>query len=151
MARQQPTPTDSELQILSILWDLGPGTPGAPGTPGIPGAPNTPGTPGIPGTVRQIHAEIIKHRPVGYTTVLKLLQIMLDKGLVLRDESERSHVYRPAAPRSRTQRRLARDLIDAAFSGSAKSLVIEALGARRPSNEELADIRKLLDELEGDG
>ena len=136
MARKQPTPTESELQILSILWDLD---------------SSTPGTPGTPGTVRQIHAEIIKHRSVGYTTVLKLLQIMLDKGLVLRDESERSHVYRPAAPQARTQRRLARDLIDAAFSGSAKSLVIEALGARRPSNEELADIRKLLDELEGDG
>jgi BlaI family transcriptional regulator, penicillinase repressor len=132
MARQRPAPTESELQILSILWDP------------------DPHTPGTPGTVRQVHAEIIKHRPVGYTTVLKLLQIMMDKGLVVRDESERSHVYRPAMPRSRTQRRLTRDLIDAAFNGSSKSLVVEALGARRPSAQELADIRKLLDELEGE-
>ncbi len=139
MARQPITPTDSELQILSILWDLDP----APGS-------SHGSSHGLPtGTVRQVHAEITKHRPVGYTTVLKLLQIMLDKGLVLRDESERSHVYRPAVPRAKTQRRLTRDFIDTAFSGSAKSLVIEALGARRPSAEELADIRRLLDEMEG--
>jgi BlaI family transcriptional regulator, penicillinase repressor len=129
MARPQPAPTDSELQILSILWDLA--------------VDDRPGC-----TVRQVHAEVVRHRRVGYTTVLKLLQIMLDKGLVLRDESERSHVYRPAVPRAKTQRRLARDLIDTAFSGSSKNLVIEALGARRPSTEELADIRNLLDELE---
>lgn len=124
MPETRPTPTDSELQILAVLWDLG------------------------PCTVRQVHAEISGRRDVGYTTVLKLMQIMLDKGLLLRDDSERSHVYRPAAPRSKTQRRLARDLIDAAFSGSSKSLVIEALGARRPSAEELADLRQLIDDME---
>lgn len=126
MAEAKPTPTDSELQILAVLWDRG------------------------PCTVRQVHAEISGRRDVGYTTVLKLMQIMLEKGLVLRDDSERSHVYRFASPRAKTQRRLARDLIDAAFSGSTKNLVIEALGARRPSAEELADIRKLIDEMEGD-
>lgn len=125
MAPKDPVPTESELQILSVLWELG------------------------PATVRQVHSAIVKQRDVGYTTVLKLMQIMLDKGLLLRDEAARSHVYRPAVARSRTQRRLARNLIDAAFSGSSKTLVIEALGARRPSAEELADIRKLLDDMEG--
>ena len=124
MAEAKPTPTDSELQILAVLWDQG------------------------ACTVRQVYAEISGRRDVGYTTVLKLMQIMLEKGLVLRDDSERSHVYRPAAPRARTQRRLARDLIDAAFSGSTKNLVIEALGARRPSAGELADLRKLIDDME---
>lgn len=126
MARHTPPmPTESELQILSVLWDRG------------------------PSTVRQVHGMVIKHRRVGYTTVLKLLQIMLGKGLVARDETERSHVYRTSAPRSKTRRRLARALIDTAFSGSAKTLVIEALGTRRPSADELAEIRKMLDELEG--
>ena len=119
------TPTDSEVEILSVLWDNG------------------------PSTVRQVYVEIAERRGVGYTTVLKLMQIMLDKGLLLRDESQRSHVYRPAMPRSQTQRRLARDLIDAAFGGSSKRLVIEALGACRPSDEELAELRKLIDEMEG--
>lgn len=124
MAETKPTPTDSELQILAVLWDQG------------------------PCTVRRVHAEVSARRDVGYTTVLKLMQIMLEKGLLLRDDRERSHVYRPAAPRAKTQRRLARDLIDAAFSGSSKNLVIEALGARRPSAEELADLRKLIDDME---
>lgn len=124
MAETKPTPTDSELQILTVLWDQG------------------------PCTVRQVYVEISARRDVGYTTVLKLMQIMLEKGLLLRDDSERTHVYRPAAPRAKTQRRLARDLIDTAFSGSTKNLVIEALGARRPSAEELADLRKLIDDME---
>jgi len=125
MPEPVPSPTDSELQILAYLWENG------------------------PCTVRQVHVEAVGERGVGYTTTLKLMQIMWDKGLLLRDESQRSHIYRAAAAQTKTQRRLARDLIDSAFSGSTKSLVIEALGASRPKPEELAEIRKLLDELEG--
>lgn len=83
---------------------------------------------------------------MGYTTVLKLLQIMIEKGLVLRDESERTHVYRARLSEQQTQRQLVRDLLDRAFDGSAATLVMQALATKRASREELDEIRRLLDE-----
>jgi predicted transcriptional regulator len=120
--RDLPRPTDAELQILRVLWRQG------------------------PCTVRQVHEAL--ERPAGYTTVLKLLQIMTDKGLVRRDESERSHVYRASLSEGRTQRQLVKDLLDRAFGGSAGQLVMQALGAAKADPDELAQIRQLLDELE---
>jgi len=87
----------------------------------------------------------------GYTSVLKLMQIMTDKGLLLRDERERTHVYRPAQPESQTQRKLAADLINKAFGGSARKLIVAALSSKRASAAELEEIRKLLDGMKGDG
>jgi predicted transcriptional regulator len=120
--RELPRPTDGELEILRVLWRRG------------------------PSTVRQVHEAL--GRPAGYTTVLKLLQIMTAKGLVRRDESERTHVYRASLSEGRTQRQLVKDLLDRAFGGSARQLVLQALGGGQASPEELAQIRQLLDELE---
>jgi predicted transcriptional regulator len=125
-ANQTPLPTDAELAILRALWDLG------------------------PSTVREVYDAIAAERDVGYTTVLKILQIMFEKGLVARDDSSRSHVYRAAVPRERTQKRLVTDLLDRAFEGSPASLVVQALSSRRASAEELEAIRTLLDRLEED-
>ena len=121
-----PLPTDAELAILATLWDLG------------------------PSTVRDVHDAMASDRDVGYTTVLKMLQIMFEKGLVTRDDSARSHVYRAAIPRERTQKRLVTDLLDRAFDGSSASLVLQALSSRRASASELEEIRTLLDRLEED-
>ena len=120
-----PRPTDAELVILRALWKLG------------------------PSTVRRVHDELNKNQPTGYTTVLKILQIMTEKGLVSRDEAARAHVYVARAPEAQTQRQLVRDLLDRAFGGSATKLVMHALSARKASREELAGIRRMLDELEG--
>jgi len=120
-----PRPTDAELMILRVLWDRG------------------------PSTVRQVHRAINAERPTRPTTTLKLMQIMTDKGLLLREESDRPHVYRPAFPREKTQRQLLRDLVEKAFYGSAGSLVLRALALRKPSAREREEIRKLLDEVEG--
>ena len=120
-----PAPTDGELAILQTLWALG------------------------PSTVRQVHEHL--GRDVAYTTILKLLQIMTEKGLVRRDDEARSHVYAAAQPAQATQRQLLRNLLDKAFAGSAAQLVLQALSARRASPEELAEIRKLLDEHEKKG
>ncbi len=98
--------------------------------------------------MREVHEAICRRKPTQYTTVLKLLQIMAEKGLVRRDEKGRAHVYEPRQPREQTQRQLAGDLLERAFGGSAKSLVMGALGARKASREELDEIRKLLDEYE---
>lgn len=98
--------------------------------------------------MRQVHDVVGERRGVGYTTVLKLLQIMTDKGLVERESAGRSHVYRAAAPREQTQTELVDDLVDRAFGGSASALVMRALGSRPASKAELAEIRKLLDALE---
>ncbi|HEY3118998.1 MAG TPA: BlaI/MecI/CopY family transcriptional regulator [Vicinamibacteria bacterium] len=122
-----PRPTAGELAILRVLWARG------------------------PSTVRDVHAELDRERPMGYTTVLKLLQIMTEKGLVTRDESARAHVYAPAVEESQTQRRLVRDLLDRAFGGSAAKLVMHALAGRKASRDEIASIRRLLDQLERDG
>jgi predicted transcriptional regulator len=121
-----PRPTDAELGLLRVLWQRG------------------------PSTVRQIHDVVAKVRPTGYTTVLKLLQIMTEKGLVRRDETDRTHVYEAGATEEQTQRQLVRDLVERAFGGSPARLVMQALAARRATPEELAEIRRLLDEREED-
>jgi predicted transcriptional regulator len=121
-----PRPTDAELTILRILWDRG------------------------PSTVRQVHEVLARERPTAYTTALKLLQIMTDKGLVLRDESDRTHVYQARASEDQTQRQLVRDLVDRAFGGSATKLVMQALTTRRATPEELGEIRRLLEQREGE-
>ncbi|NKB86669.1 MAG: BlaI/MecI/CopY family transcriptional regulator [Acidobacteria bacterium] len=119
-------PTDAELGILQVLWASG------------------------PCTVREVQDGLGGESVSGYTTVLKLMQIMHDKGLVERDESARAHVYSAAGSRDDTQRGLVGDLVDRAFSGSAETLVMRALESRRSSPEELERIRKLLDQLESD-
>jgi BlaI family penicillinase repressor len=124
MSMNLPRPTDAELEILTILWSRG------------------------PSTVREVHEVTAKGKPAQYTTILKLLQIMAEKGLVHRDEKERAHVYRAACPPERTQKQLASDLLKRAFNGSAVRLMQGALSDRRISKVELADLRKLLDEYE---
>ena len=119
-----PKPTDAELEILTVLWSRG------------------------PCTVREIHEVVVKRKPTQYTTVLKLLQIMAEKGLVRRNEEQRAHVYEAAGSRESTQKQLAGDLLRRAFNGSAARLVQGALSARKTSKAELDEIRKLLDEYE---
>ena len=119
-----PRPTAAELELLAVLWTRG------------------------PSTVRDVHETIAGRRPTQYTTVLKLLQIMAEKGLVERNEEARAHLYRASRPMEWTQRQLAGDLLERAFGGSAKSLVMGALSSRKTSKKELAEIRKLLDEYE---
>lgn len=119
-----PKPTDAELAILRVLWERG------------------------PSTVRDVTEALQVERGTGYTTALKLLQIMHDKGLVRRDDSQRTHVYSAVASEDVTQQQLIRDLLDRAFGGSARQLVLQALSSRKASPAELAEIRKLLDELE---
>jgi len=123
MPGSAPVPTNAELEILRLLWAKG------------------------PQTVRELHRSVRRQRDVGYTTVLKTLQVMTDKGLVTRDESARSHVYAAAVPEGTVKRRLVSDLLDRAFDGSAVGLVMQALSAKRASPEELRQIRELLDEL----
>jgi len=126
MGDKIPRPTDAELAILNVLWQRG------------------------ASTVREVHDALSATHDTGYTTVLKLLQIMTDKGLVVRDESQRAHVYVPRYSEQRTQRQLLGDLIDRAFRGSPAQLVMQALSATRASAEELTAIRQLLDQMEGD-
>src|SRR5262249_53741123 len=114
-----PRPTDAELVILRVLWERG------------------------DGTVRDVHEALIT-QGVGYTTVLKQLQIMTEKGLVDRNETQRAHVYTPRASEERTQRQLLRDLVDRAFGGSPARLVLQALAGRRSTAVELREIRALL-------
>lgn len=118
-------PTDAETEILAVLWERG------------------------PSTVRAVHEVLGPARGVGYTTVLKLLQIMADKGLVERDASQRSHVYAPAVAREDMQQRLVGDFIDRVFAGSTGQLVVRALSGKPTSAKEIAEIRRMLDELEG--
>ena len=124
MSRQPPRPTDAELEILTVLWSRG------------------------PSTVRQVHESINRRKPTQYSTVLKFMQIMSEKGLVRRDEKQRAHIYEAAQPREWTQQRLAGDLLQRAFGGSAKSLMVGALSARKASKQELAELRNLLDDYE---
>jgi BlaI family penicillinase repressor len=119
-----PRPTDAELEILTVLWSRG------------------------PCTVRDVVEVIAKRRPAQYTTILKLLQIMAEKRLVRRDEKERAHVYEASRPREWTQRQLAGDLLERAFGGSAAEMMVGALAARKASKKELAEIRRLLDQIE---
>jgi BlaI family penicillinase repressor len=124
MKKNTRRPTDAELTILQVLWDRG------------------------PSTVREVYKIISSEKNVGYTTVLKLMQIMTDKELVERDESCRPQLYRPRFPREQTERQLIKDLVDRAFGGSAKRLVMQALEAKKASPSELAQIEKLLNKLE---
>jgi predicted transcriptional regulator len=124
--RQAPRPTDAELAILAVLWERG------------------------PSTVRDVHDALSSTQATGYTTVLKMLQIMTDKGLVVRDESQRAHIYEASLSEQRTQRQLLTDLVDRAFGGSQTKLVMQALSGRKASADEISEIRALLDALEGE-
>ena len=119
-----PRPTEAELAILRVLWDCG------------------------PCTVRDVQEALERERGTGYTTALKLLQIMTEKGLVRRDDRQRTHVFEAVLPAEATQRQLVRDLVDRAFGGSAQQLVMQALSAKKASKADLAEIRQLLDALE---
>ena len=126
MRHRTNRPTDSELEILHVLWDSG------------------------PCTVRQVHEIVSQKRATGYTTILKLMQIMVEKKLVTRDESNRSHVYRARYRQEHTQSQLLADLIRRAFGGSANKLVMQALRANKISGDEIQEIRALLDDLDGE-
>lgn len=117
-------PTAAELEILGVLWQRG------------------------PSTVREVYNVLGKAKRTGYTTILKLMQIMAEKGLVSRNEDQRAHLYEAAAPREETQRQLVDDLVDRAFGGSALNLVMQALSTSKASAEDLDEIRRLLDEYE---
>src|SRR6266853_1993271 len=119
-------PTEGELAILRVLWEQG------------------------PLSVRDIQGVLNQSRATGYTTVLKLIQIMTEKGLVERDESQRPQIYRARYSQQHTQRQLVGDLLDRAFGGSVKTLVLQALASKRTSPAELAALEKLLDRFEGD-
>ena len=119
-------PTEVELQILRILWKQG------------------------PSTARQVHNCLTEDRETNYSTTVKMLSVMLDKRLVKRDDTLRPQVFRPSASQERTQQRMLKDLIQRAYDGSTGSLVLQALASQKASPEELAEIRRLLSELEGD-
>ena len=119
-----PKPTDAQLEILTVVWSLG------------------------PSTVRDVHEVINRRKPTQYSTVLKFMQIMTEKGLVRRDDTERAHVFEPAQSKEATQQQLAGDLLERAFNGSARSLMMGALSAKKASKKELAELRKLLDECQ---
>ena len=116
-------PTEVELQILRILWEQ------------------------APATARQIHNQLTEVRDTNYSTTVKMLSVMLEKNLVRRDETVRPQVFRPAAAQQRTQQRMLKDLIHKVYDGSAGSLVLHALASQKASPEELAEIRRVLDEL----
>ncbi len=126
MKKKLPKPTDAELILLSVLWRRG------------------------PSTVREVH-DSLPEAGTGYTTTLKILQKMAEKGLVTRDESQRSHVYSAARAAEQTQRQLLQDLARRAFEGSPARLVMQALSSEPASPEELTAIRQLLDDLEAKG
>ena len=125
MASKYIKPTESELEILQVLWVKG------------------------LATVREVHEELVKGKDIGYTTTLKLMQIMHEKGLVKRDESMRTHVYQPAVNKEKTQKHLLSKMIDSLFGGSSTQLVLQALGNGngKASAEEIEQIQTLLDNL----
>jgi len=118
-----PLPTEAELTILNVLWTIG------------------------SATVREVY-DALSEKQIGYTTVLKQMQVMADKGLLERSERFRSHVYSPRFPREQTQQQLAGSLLQRAFNGSAKNLVFGALSSKKVSSTELAEIRQMLDSFE---
>ena len=124
MPKPPPKPTDAELEILHVLWQHG------------------------PATVRLVNEELGQRREIGYTTTLKIMQLMLEKGLVQRDDEGRSHIYRAAVREQDTQGLLLDRFVEATFGGSALKLVLQALGHRRTSADELAQIRRLLNDIE---
>jgi predicted transcriptional regulator len=121
MMRMRIRPTDAELAILQVLWNRG------------------------PSTVRQVHEILSSERDTGYTTTLKLMQIMAEKGLVTRDESERTHIYAARFGRDEIQRQLVSDLLDRVFGGSAAALVMQALRAQPASSAEMATIQRMIE------
>lgn len=116
-------PTESELEILQVLWEK------------------------KTATVREVHEELLKTKEAGYTTTLKLMQIMHEKGLVLRDDSIKTHIYQPAVTREKTQKHLLGKMIDNLFGGSPTQLVIQALGNHQTTKEELEELERLIDQL----
>jgi predicted transcriptional regulator len=126
MGRHLPRPTEAELEILRVLWERG------------------------PATVRQVHEALASSRDTGYTTTLKLMQIMAEKGLVSRDESARTHIYQARVSQEHTQKQLLNDLVDRVFGGSAAALVLRALSTRPTSDAELQQIRELIDDARED-
>ena len=116
-------PTESELEILKILWNK------------------------EKATVREVHEELSKNKDSGYTTTLKLLQIMFEKGLVTRDDSNKTHIYQPAVTRQKTQKQFLDKMINTLFAGSSTQLVLQALGSQKASKDELEEIQKYLDNL----
>ena len=124
MTRSPQKPTASELEILRVLWARG------------------------PSTVREVHAALSEKKSLGYTTVLKLLQIMTTKGIVRRNQTQRAHVYEAGLPAEQTKRQLAGDILQRVFEGSASQLMMHALAGKRASQEEIEEIRHLLDEYE---
>jgi BlaI family transcriptional regulator, penicillinase repressor len=116
-------PTESELEILQILWEK------------------------ENATVREVHEELSKNKDSGYTTTLKLLQIMFEKGLVTRDDSNKTHIYQPAVTKQKTQKQLLDKMINTLFAGSSTQLVLQALGNQKTSKDELDEIQKYLDNL----
>jgi BlaI family transcriptional regulator, penicillinase repressor len=117
-------PTAAELEILHVLWQRG------------------------PSTVREVHEALAAKKPLGYTSVLKLMQIMTVKGLVRRDEGQRAHVYQACEPEEKTKRQFAADVLERVFEGSASELMMHALAGRKGSKEEIEELRRLLDEYE---
>jgi BlaI family penicillinase repressor len=117
-------PTASELEILRVLWTRG------------------------PSTVREVHDSLKEKKTLGYTTVLKLLQIMIAKGTVRRNETQRAHVYEAGRPAEQTKRQIAGDMLQRVFEGSASELMTHALAGKRASREEIEELRHLLDEYE---
>jgi BlaI family transcriptional regulator, penicillinase repressor len=126
MVKKVVHPTKAELAILRVLWTEG------------------------PLSVRDVQAILDRTKPTGYTTVLKMMQIMADKGLVDRDDTVRPQIYRARYSEDRTQKQLLTDLIQRVYGGSVKALVLHAIGTQKPSAEDLEKIRKLLDRFEGD-
>ena len=116
-------PTESELEILQVLWDRS------------------------NATVREVHEEMSKTKDCGYTTTLKLMQIMFEKGLVKRDDSNKTHIYQPNISKDKTQKQLVSKMVNSLFGGSASQMVMQALGSQSTSKEELDEIQKLLDNL----
>jgi len=126
MARKKTSgPTVRELAILGVLWEKG------------------------PSTVREVHEALRQDAQTGYTTTLKLMQIMAEKGLVVREDDGRRHIYRPALSEEKTQKQLVQDLLEKVFAGSAEKLVMRALSAQKVTPKELKRIREMLDEMEG--
>jgi BlaI family transcriptional regulator, penicillinase repressor len=119
-----PKPTASELEILQVLWERG------------------------PSTVREVHETLSAKRPIGYTSVLKFMQIMTVKGTVRRNEEQRAHVYEAVQPAEKTKRQLAMDVLQRVFDGSASDLMMHALAGRKASKEEIEEMRRLLSEYE---
>ena len=114
-------PTDSELEILQVLWDKG------------------------EATVREVHEVLTETKDCGYTTTLKLMQIMFEKGMVTRDDSSRTHIHHPHVSREKTHQQLVNKMVNTLFSGSHTQLVMQALGSHTPSQQELDEIQELLD------